>query len=97
VDITDESVVSRSSASPRAVHKITITEGTTKLVYWYVKGAKATRGFEKVRDMELVQLMHAKSLEMRPGRFESFSIGTGLDYHLKHLGPNEFEIEALRN
>ena len=75
-------------------HKITITDGPTKYVYWYTKLNAGCRDFDKMKHWELVKLLHAKGQAMSPGAFESFSV-QGADYHLTSRGRSEFTIEAL--
>jgi len=76
-------------------HKITITHGSDKYVYWYVKQNPNCREFDKMKDMDMLKIIHAKGIEMNLGGFESFQINNIKDYHLERKGSHEFIIKSL--
>lgn len=77
-------------------HKITITQGSDKYVYWYVKSQAAQEDFDKSKDSKLVRIMHAKGMEMNIGYFESFNLDRAKDYHLERRDSHEFIIKRLK-
>lgn len=77
-------------------HKITITKGSDKYVYWYVKENEQVPDFNKMNDNTLIKTMHAKGIEMQVNGFESFKLSNTKDYHLERKGGNEFIIKRLR-
>ena len=77
-------------------HKISVTNDSNKYVYWYVQEPATARPFDSKKDRDLVELMHAKGHEFRPGQFESFAIGADRNYHLQRLSSHEFLIKSLR-
>lgn len=78
-----------------ACHKITIIDldGAVS-TFWYVKAEGNLPDFDKRIHMDLVKLMHAISKDLRPGHFESFSTGRH-NFHLKHVGKDEYTIRIL--
>jgi len=77
-------------------HKITVTDITDNTsIYWYVKGDINCPDFDKAKHSKLIELAHAKAMEIGPGGFESFNL-QGNDYHLQHVGQNEFIIKVLK-
>jgi hypothetical protein len=77
-------------------HKITVKDLSQKIsIFWYVKSNEALSDFDKMKHMDLVKLIHAKSTELRPGGFKSFQSGVN-DYHLKHIGEGEYIIKVLK-
>jgi|GEM_PF-3492437 len=95
----DDIEISEATAQPGLgiipSHKISITHGSDVYVYWYVKHNPECRDFDKMKDMDLVKLMHAKGLEMKLGDFESFNINNIKDYHLERKSSHDFVIKAL--
>lgn len=41
-------------------HKISVTHGADKYVYWHAQGPVMSRPFDKQKDHDLVELMHPK-------------------------------------
>lgn len=76
-------------------HKISIKHGSDVYIYWYVKQNPEYRDFDKMKDMDLVELMYTKGMEMKLGGFESFNINNSKDYHLERKSSHDFVIKAL--
>jgi len=93
IEITEASAQPGLGVVPS--HRISITHGSDVYVYWYVKQKQNCRDFDKMKDMDLVKLMHAKGMEMKIGDFESFNINNAKDYHLDRKGSHDFIIKSL--
>ncbi len=78
------------------IHKITVKDLSQKiLTFWYVKSNETLPDFDRMKHMNLAQLMHEKSTILKPGGFEFFRSGVN-DYHLKHIGEGEYIIKVLK-
>lgn len=94
IEITEATDEPRFGIVPS--HKISITHGSDVYIYWYAKQNQHCRDFNKMKDMDLVKLMHAKGTEMKLGFSESFQLSNIKDYSLEHKGSHEFIIKSLK-
>jgi hypothetical protein len=88
--------VARPEPGVTPSHQINIRQGPDIFTYWYVQASTSCRPFDKAKDRDLVELMHAKGQQFDIGQFESFAIGAERNYHLERLTRHEFLIKALR-